>query len=109
MHKIIIVRSAIFTIIILTPYFCARAATVPDTGQTKCYNDSVEIICPDPGEDFYGQDAQYPLNPPSFTKLDAQGNDLLSTANSWVMVRDNVTGLIWEKKQNIDFHLLTFF
>ena len=93
MHKIIrIVRSAIFTIVILTPCFRAMAGSVPDTGQTKCYNDSVEITCPEPGEDFYGQDAQYQLNPPSFTKLDAQGNDLPNTANSWVMVRDNVTG-----------------
>ena len=32
---------------------------VPDTGQTKCYNNTVEIPCPQPGEPFYGQDAQY--------------------------------------------------
>ena len=109
MHKIIrIVRSAIFTIVILTPCFCAMAGSVPDTGQTKCYNDSVEITCPEPGEDFYGQDAQYQLNPPSFTKLDAQGNDLPNTANSWVMVRDNVTGLIWENKRDMDGNIFSY-
>ena len=54
--------------------------------------------CPAPGEDFYGQDAQYVNNPRSYTKLDASGNDLPNSASSWTMVRDNVTGLIWEVK-----------
>src|SRR6056297_813215 len=36
----------------------------------------------------------------SFTKLDASGNELPDDAESWVMVRDNVTGLIWEVKQD---------
>ena len=71
---------------------------IPDSGQTKCYNDTAEISCPAPGEDFYGQDAQYTTNPRSYTKLDAGGNDLPDSAASWTMVRDNVTGLIWEVK-----------
>ena len=29
------------------------------TGQTKCYDESAEITCPDEGEAFFGQDAQY--------------------------------------------------
>ena len=42
--------------------------TVPDipvvfgnicTGQTKCYDENTEIPCPEEGEAFYGQDAQY--------------------------------------------------
>ena len=42
--------------------------TIPDipavfgnicTGQTKCYNETEEIDCPEEGEAFYGQDAQY--------------------------------------------------
>ena len=74
------------------------AAPVPDTGQAKCYNNTGEIPCPAPGEDFYGQDGSYLVNPPSYTKLDADGNDLADTAESWVMVRDNVTELIWEVK-----------
>jgi alpha-tubulin suppressor-like RCC1 family protein len=71
---------------------------IPDTGQTKCYDNEKEIPCPKPGEDFYGQDANYNINPQSFTKLDAQGNDLPDSATEWTMVRDNVTGLIWEVK-----------
>ncbi|MDM8522993.1 DUF1566 domain-containing protein [Desulfococcaceae bacterium HSG8] len=65
----------------------AFAGALPDTGQTKCYNNTSEIACPSPGEDFYGQDAQYITNPRSYTKL--QGG---------IMVQDNVTGLIWEVK-----------
>lgn len=81
----------------------ARAWPVPDTGQTKCYNEAgSEIPCPEPGQPLYGQDANYTINPPSYTKLDANGNALPDSASSWVMVRDNVTGLIWEVKQSKD-------
>ena len=76
---------------------------IPDTGQTKCYNDTQEITCPQPGEPFYGQDAQYVTNPQSYTKLDENGNDLPDDAPwPWAMARDNVTGLIWEIKQDKD-------
>jgi alpha-tubulin suppressor-like RCC1 family protein len=71
---------------------------IPDTGQTKCYDNDNEIPCPNPGEDFYGQDANYNINPQSFSKLDAQANELPYSATEWTMVRDNVTGLIWEVK-----------
>ena len=71
---------------------------VPDTGQTTCYDNEKEIPCPQPGEDFYGQDGNYLINEPSYTKLDENGNDLPDSAEHWVMVRDNVTGLIWEVK-----------
>ncbi len=74
------------------------ASSVPDTGQTKCYDDSKEIPCPNPGQPFYGQDANYTLNSPSYTKLDESGNALSDSATLWSMVRDNVTGLIWEVK-----------
>ena len=73
------------------------AGSVPDTGITKCYDDgeltraeNAVIPCPRPGQPFYGQDGNYRINPPSYTKLDS------------TMVRDNVTGLIWEVKQNKD-------
>jgi len=78
--------------------FSPTFAALPDTGQTKCYNDTVEIPCPSPGQDFYGQDGNYTINPPSYTKLDANGNVLSDSATSWAMVKDNVTGLIWENK-----------
>ncbi len=74
------------------------AGPVPDTGVTKYWDNTNEITCPQPGEAFYGQDAQYTINPQAYTKLDATGNDLPDSADSWTMVRDNVTGLIWEVK-----------
>ncbi|ETR64770.1 MAG: hypothetical protein OMM_15368, partial [Candidatus Magnetoglobus multicellularis str. Araruama] len=74
------------------------SSRIPDTGQTQCYDNEKEIPCPNPCEDFYGQDGNYIINPQSFTKLDDQGNDLSDTATEWTMVRDNVTGLIWEVK-----------
>ena len=93
-----IVLVVLFSALFLSTMAWAVDCPVPDTGQTKCYDDTEEITCPQPGEDFYGQDAQYPCNPQSYTKLDENGNDLPDTATEWVMVRDNVTGLIWEVK-----------
>jgi hypothetical protein len=94
--------SAFGFIIFLMASAIVLAAPVPDTGQIKCYNATVEIPCPSPGQAFYGQDAQYTINPMSYTKLDGNGNTLSDSAMSWVMVKDNVTGLIWEMKANKD-------
>ena len=71
---------------------------VPDTGQTKCYNNTVEIPCPSSEQAFFGQDANYTINPMSYTKLDGSGKVLPDSAATWAMVKDNVTGLIWENK-----------
>jgi hypothetical protein len=71
---------------------------IPDTGQTKCYDNSGEITCPLSGDDFFGQDAQYGPNLHSYTKLGYGGVELPDNATEWIMVRDNVTGLIWESK-----------
>ncbi|MDQ1336157.1 MAG: hypothetical protein QG552_3107 [Thermodesulfobacteriota bacterium] len=79
------------------------AASVLDTGATQCYDDAGNVIpCPSSGERFYGQDGNYGINPPSYAKLDSSGNALAVSATSWSMVRDNVTGLIWEVKRNKD-------
>jgi len=96
--KRIMCASAFFITFVLGAFVCALAGPLPDTGQTKCSNNSAEITCPEAGEDFYGQDASYLINPPSHTKLDAEGNDLPDSTTAWSMVRDNVTGLIWEVK-----------
>jgi len=68
----------------------AYAAPVPDTGQTKCYDNEMEIPCPQPEEPFYGQDGSYSINPHSYTDL---GNGI---------VRDNVTGLEWQQSTAAD-------
>ena len=71
---------------------------IPDTGQTLCYDAAGAVIaCPAPGQAFYGQDGNYTIDPPSYTKLDA-GVVLADDTATWAMVKDNVTGLIWENK-----------
>ena len=96
-------RVIALSIIILMLTAIAWSSPVPDTGQTKCYDDDGNAItCPSPGQPFYGQDGNYSINPMSFTKLDGSGNALPDSSTSWVMVKDNVTGLIWEIKTNKD-------
>ncbi len=59
--------------------------TLPDSGQTKCYNNSIEITCPSSGQDFYGQDGNYQGVQPSYQN------------NGDGTVTDQVTGLIWQQ------------
>ncbi len=83
------IRTILLILSILIPITLhAEQYYVPDTGQTQSYTDT------------FGEDADYTRNPPSYTKLDANGNALSDDATSWVMVKDNVTGLIWEVKTN---------
>ena len=85
----------------------ALASPVPETGQTTCYDDVGNVInpCPLRNQPFYGQDANYSNNPMSYTKLDVNGDvPSKNSTQPWVMVRDNVTGLIWELKTNMDGH-----
>jgi hypothetical protein len=94
-------QASAFGFIILMLIADVWAAPVSDTGMTKCYNVAGNVIsCPSPGQALYGQDANYSINPMSYTKLDGSGNTLPDSTTSWVMVRDNVTGLIWEMKTN---------
>ncbi len=71
-----------------TPASEAVAASYPivDTGQGTCYNNSELIDCPAEGAAFYGQDAQYTGNTPSYTD------------NGDGTVTDNVTGLVWTQE-----------
>ena len=78
------------------------SGSVPNADQSKCYNSNGnEIPCRQRGHAFYGADAAYNITP-SYTKLDENGNPLPDSATFWAMVKDNVTGLIWEVKQNMD-------
>ncbi len=82
---------------------CAEAMQWPDTAQELCYDNTKEIPCPtDENSPFYGQDAQYQGTARSYTKLGQGGVELPDDATEWIMVRDNVTGLIWEMKNNDD-------
>ena len=63
------------------------------TGQTKCYDDEKEIECPEKGEKYYGQDAQYAdlgyCAPPDYTVERKVENE--------PVVIDNYTGLSWQQ------------
>jgi hypothetical protein len=76
----------------------AGAYRLPDTGQNKCYDDNGEIPCPQWGEPYYGQDAQYRGAQPSFRD---NGDGTVSDLN---------TGLMWQKedKQNADYNTRTW-
>jgi hypothetical protein len=58
---------------------------IVDSGQTACYDNQAEIPCPAEGEEFYGQDANYSGNLPSYTD------------NGDGTITDNVTGLMWQQ------------
>lgn len=64
-----------------------------DTAQFTCSDDTAEMTCPDPGEDFYGQDAQYGWDVDHYY-LDRFDCDLSTATNPVVL--DNVTGLTWQ-------------
>ena len=55
-----------------------------DTGQTKFYDNTGETSVQSYGDKFYGQDANYQNNMPSYTD------------NGDGTVTDNVTGLMWQ-------------
>ncbi len=59
--------------------------SIVDTNQTDFYSDRRQINEPSEGEGFYGQDASYNGNQPSYTD------------NGDGTVLDNVTGLMWQQ------------
>ena len=60
--------------------------TIVDTGQSIYYDNSTSIGVPLRGQAFYGQDAQYAGNQPSYT-----------TSGDGLTVYDNNTGLTWQQ------------
>lgn len=83
---------------------------IADSGQTQCYNQSEAIPCGDvsyPRQDAEsGRDSveQYLDKVGTgeagfdYTKLDVNGDELPDDSTDYYCVRDNFTGLIWERK-----------
>lgn len=69
-----------------THHATAGSYPIVGTAQTTCYDNARAIVPPQPGQRFYGQDAQFPGRAPSYT-LGPDGRT----------VRDNVTGLTWQR------------
>ena len=88
---------SIFFVAVLLMFNCVSFSfaeglnPLPDTGQDKCYDDSGEIPCPSPGEDFYGQDAQYNGLQQLFERKKINGD---------VVVVDKNTGLMWQQSDD---------
>ncbi|MDY6836631.1 MAG: DUF1566 domain-containing protein [Thermodesulfobacteriota bacterium] len=66
----------------------AYLSRTPDTGQAKCYDDIQETTCPAPHAPFYGQDAHYTVNAPSYE---------IKRVDEHEVVIDHVTGLTWQR------------
>jgi len=62
---------------------------IVDTGQIRCYDDRTEIQYPESGQPFFGQDAQYYGNQPSYRD------------NGDGTVTDLNTGLMWQADPGI--------
>ncbi len=68
----------------------AQTYKLPESGQEKFYNNQNEITAPSEGNTFYGEDAQYTGNKPSY-KDNGDGT-----------ITDNVTGLMWQKSPDFN-------
>ena len=77
--------TALFLLTYFNPEIMSQNYPIVDTGQEIYYDNSSEISAPNTGGAFYGQDAQYNGNQPSYTD------------NGDGTITDNVTGLMWQK------------
>jgi hypothetical protein len=64
-----------------------------DTNQRLCYDNSAQMTCPAPEQDYYGQDAQYGWDVTNAEDL-RYARDL--SVSGQPVVLDNVTGLVWQ-------------
>jgi len=72
-------------LMLYAPSGASRQAGVPDTGQDLCFGLQGPISCPQPGQAFYGQDAQHESAGPAYRD------------NGDGTVTDLVTGLTWQQ------------
>lgn len=63
-------------------------SSMPDTGQTSCFDNTREIPCPSEGAPFHGQDADYVSGNPSYEVQSVEGEEI---------VVDHVTRLSWQR------------
>ncbi|SLM28552.1 exported hypothetical protein [Desulfamplus magnetovallimortis] len=82
--------TAILTLLCsMAPAVAGDYTSLPDTGIETCYDgDGYEIVCPSPGEPFYGQDAQYDSSKMAF---EDNGDGTVTDLN---------TGLMWQQRDD---------
>lgn len=88
MKTIILINT--FCLVLLSGSAFAQTYPIAGTNQTNFFNNSSIISAPAEGADFYGQDATYSGNTPSYTD------------NGDGTVTDNVTGLMWQKSPDLN-------
>ncbi len=76
--------STILTFLLIANIGFAQNYPIVDTDVSIFFDENSIISTPSPGDPFYGQDAQYEGNQPSYTD---NGNNTIT---------DNVTGLMWQ-------------
>lgn len=81
---------SILSLILIAGSAGATDYTIVDTGQDHCYDNNIQIACPDEGEPFYGQDSQFENNPPAYQD------------NGDGTVTDLNTGLMWQQIPDLD-------
>ena len=88
--KVVLSFCLLFLFLILC-FLPAHSFLIPDTGITSCFDDKgLEIVCPEKGQPFYGQDAHYG---PGAMQLLLNSNGTIS---------DELTSLTWEVKEGSD-------
>lgn len=81
--------TAIALSLICTAATAQTTYTIVDTNQSKFYDNNNVIEQPKRGSSFYGQDAEFTKNAPSYTD------------NGDGTITDNVTGLVWQKEFSV--------
>lgn len=76
---------SVSTFLTLTTICYSQSYPIIDTNVSDFYNNNAIITPPSVGESFYGQDAHYNGNQPSYTN------------NGDGTITDNITGLMWEQ------------
>jgi len=92
MKQVLLNKTFRFILMLLICTITANAQTyrIVDTDQEKYFNNRSEISIPQKGDAFYGQDAHFNGNQPSYTN------------NNDGTITDNVTGLMWQKSADMD-------
>ena len=97
--------SVLFLLMMSLSSVFAAADQKPAADYAECYDNSIQVPCPFPADYFEGLDfAKLRCADYSYTKLGHEGAELddhevhVDYGGSWIMTRDNLTGLIWEIK-----------